>query len=82
MVLAPAPQICLTSRMKKKTKTTLMIRLEVEDRAAIKRMGSEMGLTSTSIARLLVNSFVETHQRTHGRTLFPPQLNTCRGTDA
>jgi len=51
-----------------------MIRLEVEDRAAIKRMGSEMGLTSTSIARLLVNSFVETHQRTHGRTLFPPQL--------
>ena len=53
--------------------TALPVRLEADTKIRLQKAAQAMGVTPSTLIRILVNSFVDEFERGGGRILFPPQ---------
>ena len=53
---------------------SLPIRLDREDKARIQQAAESLGMTTSTLVRLLVRSFVEKYEKSGGRVLMPPDM--------
>ncbi len=56
-----------------KKEASLPVRLDADEKRRLKAAAARMGLTASSMIRLLVHSFVEEYDRAGGRLTLPPR---------
>ncbi len=58
----------------KNEKSFLPVRLETDQKEALERICSELGLTTSAVTRMLIEAFQVHYARTHGKIELPLRL--------